>query len=625
MTEQTQIPPVESKTPINFKAETRQILEILIHSLYTEREIFLREMISNASDALTRIDFEILTNRDVLDPDAELAIRIIPNSEEKTLTIEDSGIGMTEEELITNLGTIAQSGARDFLKAAREGGQNVSDLIGQFGVGFYSAFMVAEWIRVTSRSYQKDAQATAWFSTGEDTFTIEPAEREGRGTSVTIKLKEDAAEFLEEYRLRDIVRKHSDFIPFPIYIGDQKEQANRQTALWRQSPREVEQKDYDEFYKQLTLDFEAPLVHTHLSVDAPVQMYAILYVPSNPERGMFSLRKEEGLKLYARKVLIQEYNKDLLPEYLGFIQGVVDSEDLPLNVSRESVQSTRVMSQLKKLITSKAIDMLESLAKDDQEKYEGFWTGYARYIKQGVAIEQSEPEALYPLLRFRTTTQPDKWTSLDEYVERMKEGQEQIYYIMGDDEHSVLYSPHLDVVRHHGYEVLLLTDPVDAFMLVRLKEYKDHALSNVATANLSLPEGEGSEVEVDTAPLSEEQNAALLERFKTQLGEKVTEVRMTDRLFDSPARLVDPEGSLNQEMQRVYRLLNRDFEVPKKVLELNPRHPILKRLNALAQDDPRNALVIDMLYEDALLIEGLHPDPAGMISRIQELIEAALV
>jgi len=625
MAEQTQTPPIENKTPINFKAETRQILEILIHSLYTEREIFLREMISNASDALTRVDFEILTNRDVLDPDAELAIRIIPDSEEKTLTIEDSGIGMTEEELITNLGTIAQSGARDFLKAAREGGGDVSDLIGQFGVGFYSAFMVAEWIRVTSRSYQKDAQAAAWFSTGEDTFTVESAERESRGTSVTIKLKDDASEFLEEYRLRDIVRKHSDFIPFPIYISDQEEQANRQTALWRQSPREVEQKDYEEFYKQLTLDFEAPLVHTHLAVDAPVQMYSILYVPSNPERGIFSLRKEEGLKLYARKVLIQEYNKDLLPEYLGFVQGVVDSEDLPLNVSRESVQSTRVMSQLKKLITSKAIDMLENLAKDDREKYEGFWTGYARYIKQGVAIEQVEPEALYPLLRFRTNIQPDKWTSLDEYIERMKEGQEQIYYIMGDDEHSVLYSPHLDVVRHHGYEVLLLTDPVDAFMLVRLKEYKEHVLSNVATANLALPEGEGPEQEADTAPLSEEQNAALLARFKTQLGEKVTEVRMTDRLFDSPARLVDPEGSLNQEMQRVYRLLNRDFEVPKKVLELNPRHPILKRLNALAEDDPRNALVIDMLYEDALLIEGLHPDPAGMISRIQELIEAALV
>jgi molecular chaperone HtpG len=625
MAEQTQTPPIENKTPINFKAETRQILEILIHSLYTEREIFLREMISNASDALTRVDFEILTNRDVLDPDAELAIRIIPDSEEKTLTIEDSGIGMTEEELITNLGTIAQSGARDFLKAAREGGGDVSDLIGQFGVGFYSAFMVAEWIRVTSRSYQKDAQAAAWFSTGEDTFTVEPAERESRGTSVTVKLKDDASEFLEEYRLRDIVRKHSDFIPFPIYISDQEEQANRQTALWRQSPREVEQKDYDEFYKQLTLDFEAPLIHTHLAVDAPVQMYAILYVPSNPERGIFSLRKEEGLKLYARKVLIQEYNKDLLPEYLGFVQGVVDSEDLPLNVSRESVQSTRVMSQLKKLITSKTIDMLENLAKDDREKYEGFWTGYARYIKQGVAIEQVEPEALYPLLRFRTNIQPDKWTSLDEYIERMKEGQEQIYYIMGDDEHSVLYSPHLDVVRHHGYEVLLLTDPVDAFMLVRLKEYKEHVLSNVATANLALPEGEGPEQEADTAPLSEEQNAALLARFKTQLGEKVTEVRMTDRLFDSPARLVDPEGSLNQEMQRVYRLLNRDFEVPKKVLELNPRHPILKRLNALAEDDPRNALVIDMLYEDALLIEGLHPDPAGMISRIQELIEAALV
>ncbi len=615
----------EKTTPIAFKAETRQLLDILIHSLYTEREIFLRELISNASDALTRVDFEILTNRDVLDSDVELAIRIIPDPEENTLTVEDNGIGMTAEELVTNLGTIAHSGAREFIAAARQSDSNISDLIGQFGVGFYSAFMAAEWIRVTSRSYRKDAQAASWFCTGADTFTVEPAERERRGTAVTIKLKEDAVEFTQEHRLREIIRKHSDFIPFPIYIGDQEQQANRQTALWRQSPREVEQKDYEDFYQQLTLDFEAPLLHTHMVVDAPVQLYAILYIPAKPERNIFSPRKEDGLKLYARKVLIQEYNKDLLPEYLGFVQGVVDSEDLPLNVSRESVQSTRVMAQLKKLVTSKVIDALKKLAAEDEDRYNQFWEGYARYIKQGIAIEPTEPEELYPLLRFRTTAQPEKWGSLDHYVEQMKPDQKHIYYIMGDDERSVLYSPHLDMVRRYGYAALMMTDPIDAFTLVRLKEYKDHTLVNVATADLEPSKDEEAKPDEAGEGIAETDHAALIDRFKTQLGERVTDVRMTDRLSDSPARLVDPEGSLDQEMQRVYRLLNREYEVPKKVLELNPRHPILVRLYALPAEDPRNNLVIEQIYEDALLIEGLHPDPASMIARIQKIIEAALV
>lgn len=611
--------------PVTFKAETRQLLDILIHSLYTEREIFLRELISNASDALTRVDFEILTNRNVIDPDVELAIRIIPNPEENTLTITDTGIGMTADEMMTNLGTIAHSGAREFMTAIKDSGKKASDLIGQFGVGFYSAFMVAEWIQVVSRSYLPEAQAAKWYSTGSDTFTVEPAEKAERGTSVTIKLKEDAKEFTEEHRLREIVRKHSDFIPFPIYIGDGAEQANRQTAIWRQSPREVEAKAYDDFHQQLTLDFEPPLAHAHLVIDAPVQMYAILYIPSSPERNIFSLRKQEGLKLYARKVLIQEYNTDLLPEYLSFVQGVVDSEDLPLNVSRETVQSNRVMAQLKKLVTSKVLDTLKKMAQDDAEKYEKFWESYDRYIKQGVAIEPNEPESLYPLLRFRTNMQPEQWTSLDDYGARMKEDQKAIYYILGDDEHSVRYSPHLDVVRRYGYEVLLLTDPVDAFMLVRLKEYKGHPLENVASADLKLPEKEAEESDSAESTLPESEWDGLIERFKTQLGERVTDVRMSDRLSDSPARLVDPEGALNQEMQRVYRLLNRDFEAPKKVLEINPRHSILVRLNALPADSPLSSLVVDQVYEDALLIEGLHPDPASMITRIQKLIEAALV
>jgi molecular chaperone HtpG len=616
--------PTAGGTPVAFKAETRQLLDILIHSLYTEREIFLRELISNAADALTRLDFEMLTNRDVLDPDAELAIRIIPDAQENTLTIRDSGIGMTAEEMVANLGTIAHSGAREFIRAAREGGKNIAEMIGQFGVGFYSAFMAAEWIRVVSRSYLKDAQAAAWLCTGADTFTIEPAEKGERGTAVTLKLKGEAAEFLQEARLREVIRKHSDFIPFPIYLGDSKEQLNRQTAIWRQNPRQVEQKDYEDFYQQLTLDFTPPLTYAHMVVDAPVQLYAILFVPASAERSLFSPRKEDGLKLYARKVLIQEFNKDLLPDYLGFVQGVVDSEDLPLNVSRQAVQSTRLLSQLKKLLTAKVIETLKKLGEEDEDKYRRFWKEYGRYIKQGVAIEPNEPEALNPLLRFHTTAQPEEWSTLEQYVQRMKAGQPAIYYLLGDDQRSALYSPHLDVVRHFGYEVLLLTDPVDAFMLVRLNKFGDHPLSNVASADLRLPEGAEAQPEASPPALAQEQQAGLLERFKAQLGERVSEVRMTDRLSDSPARLVDPEGSMNQEMQRVYRLLNRDYEVPKKVLELNPRHPILARLSALPEDDGRAPLVIEQIYEDALLIEGLHPDPAGMIARIQKIIEAAL-
>ena len=617
-------PANETPTPIAFKAETRQLLDILIHSLYTEREIFLRELISNASDALTRADFEILTNRQVLDPDAELAIRITTDAEAQTLTISDSGIGMTAGDLVNNLGTIAHSGAREFIHAAQESGKNITDLIGQFGVGFYSAFMVAEWIRVTSRSHHLDGEAAAWFCTGADTYTLEPAEKAERGTSVVIKLKDDAKEFLEEHRLRAVIRKHSDFIPFPIYIGDSTEQANRQTAIWRQNPKEVEKKDYHDFYQQITLDFSEPLTYSHMLVDAPVQLYSILFVPSKPERGMFSLRKEDGLKLYARKVLIQEYNKDLLPEYLGFVQGVVDTEDLPLNVSRETVQANRVMAQLKKLVSAKVIDMLKKLAQDDAEKYNQFWEGYDRYLKQGVAVEPNEPETLYPLLRFHTTSEPEKWVSLEEYVGRMKPDQQSIYYIMGDDAHSLLYSPHLDVVRHYDYEVLLLTDPVDAFMLVRLNKYQDHPLANVATANLALPKGDQKENEDEAPVVQPAETSALLGRFKERLGEKLADVRITERLSGSPARLVDPEGAMNQEMQRVYKLLDREFETPKKVLELNPRHPILLRLNGLQRDDPLNELIVDQIYEDALLIEGLHPDPAGMISRIQQLMEAAL-
>lgn len=614
----------EPAQPIQFKAETRQLLDILIHSLYTEREIFLRELISNASDALTRMRFEMLTSRNVLDPDAELAITIRANPDTGILTIRDTGVGMTEQELIDNLGTIAHSGARAFITAAEQGAKDISEIIGQFGVGFYSAFMVAEWIRVNSRSYLPDTSAASWFCTGNDEFTVEPAQKIDRGTTIEVKLKEDAKEFAQESRLREVIKRHSDFISFPIYLGEKKEQVNQQTALWRQVPRKVDKKDYEEFYHQLTLDYSAPLTHIHLSVDAPVQLYAILYIPANSERNPFSARKEDGVKLYSCNVLIQEYSKDVLPEYYRFIQGVVDTEDLPLNVSRETVQANRVMQTLKQLITSKITSALDKLAKDEPENYARFWKEFGPFIKEGVAIEQSEPEALYPLLRFHTTASMDQWSSLDDYIERMKPDQKDIYYILGDDERSVIYSPHLDIIKKHELEVLLLTEPIDPFMVVRLTKFKDHSLVNVASPDLELPALE-QQPEAEAAPsLDPNEWVGLIERFKSHLGDKVADVRMTDRLSDSPARLVDPEGVPNQEMQRVYRLLKEDFPTPKKVLELNPRHSILVQLNSLPPDADLAHMIIDQIYEDALLIEGLHPDPAGMIERIQKIIQAAI-
>lgn len=613
---------MSDSTPIPFKAETRQLLNILIHSLYTEREIFLRELISNASDALSRLDFAMLTNRDILQPERPLEIRIRPDKDEGMLVIEDSGIGMTREELVENLGTIAHSGAKAFVEATQETDQNLSDIIGQFGVGFYSAFMVAEWIRVTSRSYQPDALAATWYATGEDTYTLEDANREHRGTEVRIKLKEDANEFLDEARLRLVIKRHSDFIQYPIYLGDETEPVNQQTALWRQNPREIDEEAYHEFYKQLTLDFGDPLTYTHMIADAPAQMYAVLFVPGNPQNLVFSPRKEPGLKLYARKVLIREFDTDLLPQYLNFIQGVVDSEDLPLNVSRETMQSNRVKTMLTRLVTAKALDMLKDLGKDAPEKYAEFWQVYGTRLKEGVAIEPEDPEKLFPLLRFHTDQDPEGWISLDEYLERAGEDRQEIYYFLGEDSGAIRFSPHMDPFRKAEIEVLALTDPVDPFILLRLREYNGHPLVNVADADLPEPEGEES---VDTGPALEENlEENLTKRFKTVLGERVSDVRTSARLSDSPARLVDPEGALDQSMQRVYQMMDKQFELPKKVLELNPRHRIITGLAHLPEDDPRFDLIAEQIFADALLVEGLHPNPVAMVGRIQELITEVL-
>lgn len=610
--------------PQTFKAEIRQLLDILIHSLYTEREIFLRELISNASDALNRMRFQMLTEKTVLDPEAELCIRLSADPEKRLLIIEDTGIGMTSEELAENLGTIAHSGARAFLFAAQQNGGKISDIIGQFGVGFYSVFMVAEKVRVLSRSWQPEAQAAVWEAEGGETYTLQPAEKATRGTRIEITLKEDATEFAQDYRLRDIVRKHSDFVAFPIYLGEGSEKINQQKALWRESPRDLTEAQYHDFYKQFTLDFNAPLTHLHIVADAPVQVYAALFIPAKAERGIFSLRKEDGLKLYARKILIKDYTKDLLPEYLRFVQGVVDSEDLPLNVSRESIQANPMIGRIKKTLTGKVLGALKELALKEPEKYTTFWLEFGRYLKEGIATtpEERERDPLLPLLRFRTNKFPQQWSSLAEYIGRMNSEQRKIYYLLADDERSALRSPHLDYFIKRSYEVILLTEPIDSFMLTTLRQYEGFDLKNVAA-----PDSVDAGAEEDTA-LAEsappENFAALVERVKAQLGSQVSDVRASHRLSDSVARLVDPEGSLNPEMQRVYRMLEKGYEVPKKVLELNPRHPIIHKLAALPAESALATDVIQQIYESALLIEGLHPEPASMLPRIQSLMAAAL-
>ena len=605
-----------------FKAETKQLLNILIHSLYKDREVFLRELLSNASDALNRLRFEMVTNRDVVDPDAELKIQIAVDKENRLLTIQDTGIGMTHDEVIENLGTIAQSGARKFIEATKDQKVDFSQVIGQFGVGFYSVFMVAEWVRVTTRSSKPEAEAVSWYATGEDNYQVSAAEMSERGTKVEVKLKEDASEFADEYRIKNIIHKHSDYIGFPIYVGESKDPVNKQTSLWRSSRQEVKEEQYKEFYKQTTLDFEDPLMHIHMVTDAPVQLYALLFIPSKMERGLFALRREDGLKLYSRNILIDEYNKDLLPEYLRFVQGVVDSEDLPLNVSRETVQSSGLMPRLKKVLTNQVLKDLENLAKNNAEKYQTFWQEFGGYIKQGLSSFSSEEEKLHSLLRFKTNLHPEAWSSLEDYVGRMKEGQKFIYYIVGDDPKSVLRSSHLDYFHSQGTEVLLLTEPMDSFMLMGLRKHKEFELKNVAQAEIEESQKAREEGEAEKIPDADFNS--LIERFKQILGERVTDVRASTRLSQSVARLTDPDGAMNPELQRVYRYLGKEYEVPKKILELNPSHSILKNLLQLESGSELQNAIIEQIYDSALLVEGLHPDPSSIAPRVQQIIEAAL-
>ncbi len=616
---------VKKSRPIAFKAETQQLLDILINSIYSDKDVFLRELISNASDAITKLNFTMLTDHDVLDEGAEPEIRVKVNKEEKILTISDNGIGMNAEELKEYLGTIAHSGAKALLESAAENSAvNVNDLIGQFGVGFYAAFMVAQSIDVTSRSYRKDEAAAVWHSDGLGTFTVGPAEKATRGTDIVIKLKEDASEYADDFKIREIIRKHSNYIPYPIYLNDETEQINASTVIWRTSASELKDEDYKTFYQNFTFDFNEPLKRLHLSIDAPVQMYALLYIPATPEHNMFSLRKEDGLQLYARKVLFQDYCTDLLPRYYRFIQGVIDSEDIPLNVSRETMQANRVILTLKKILTGKVTDMLKKWGTDDPESYNKFWKSFGVFICEGIITEPDAKDSLTPLLRFHTMNHGTEWRSLSDYFQEMKPDQKKIYYVLGDNLETLRNSPHTEKLKKDGIDVLLLDQVYDPFVMTTLQKYQDFEIVNAASEDEKKEEAQTSAGE-DTEKKEEEQhtetpeNKTVIDLFKDVLGDSVSAVRTTDRLVSSPARLVEAAGAIPQEMQRIYKAMQQEYTAPKKVLELNPDHALIKKISACGDPDLRKQ-IIDQIYDDALIMYGEAPDQVAMLERLQKMM-----
>jgi molecular chaperone HtpG len=610
-----------------FKAETQQVLHILAHSLYTDREIFLRELLSNASDAINRVQFALLTEHDAVDAAAEPLIRVSMDKDARTLTISDNGIGMTEQEMIDHLGTIAQSSARRFVQQAKEGGQaQASEIIGQFGVGFYAVFMVADRVVVESRSYRPEAQAARWESIGGAGYSVEPSEKTERGTTITLHLKEDAGEFADSWRIEQVIKRHSNYVAFPIMIEER--QINARTAIWRKAPREVSADEYKDYYRQLTFESDAPLTQLHLSTDAPIDLHAILYVPAKRERGMLARRVEGTIKLYSRKVLILEEAKELLPSYFRFIEGVVDSEDLPLNVSRESVQSgngggSPVMQRIKKTLTGRLHKELNELAERDAAAYQTFWTEFGPFIKEGIASDYESRNDLLKLLRVQTTTSGEELTTLAAYKQRMLSDQKAIYYVLAAGLEAARNSPHLDPFKARNIEVVLFNDLMDGYLLTGLRDFDGVPLQNIDEADLELP----GEVEQQTPLIDDTQFSALAERLAALLGGRIKEVRASQVLRDNPARMVAESDDFGREMQRLQAMLGREQEAAApRILELNPAHPLVAALaqRAMADaEDPLLALAAEQLYDNTLLIEGLHKDPAAMVPRILQLLTAA--
>lgn len=612
-----------------FKAEVKQLLDILVHSLYTSREIFLRELISNASDALDKLRFESTKGSEIEDKDLPLEIHVNFNEKKKMITVSDTGIGMTKDELIKNIGTIAKSGSSEFIKQLQENKSEANNIIGKFGVGFYSVFMVAEEVIIKTKSFRKNTKAVEWKSNGLGDYEImEPDEKLKRGTMIEIHLKDDAKDFAEKYRLETVIKKHSNFVNFPIYL--EKEKINTVSAVWREPKSSVKKEEYDEFYKFLTHDPDEPMDVLHNSVDAPIQFHSLLFIPKK-NFDLFGFGREEyGLDLYVRRVLIQHQNKDLLPEYLRFVKGVVESEDLPLNISRETLQENIIFTKISNTVTSQVLSYLIKKAKDKPGEYAEFWKEHGKYLKLGYG-DFTNMDKIKELLRFNSSHNEDEkgLISLEEYVSRFIEGQKEIYYALGSGRQAIDQDPHLEIFKNKGLEVLYLYDPVDEFVLSSLRKYKDFEFKPVDSVDLKNLETfkETEEKKEKPAELNKDDQLhfdSLLSRIKEILGDRVTEVRKSGRLSGSPAILVNPDDSMSSSMQKMMRMMNKEMEMPKKVFEINRDHKLIRNLLKVFKADRQDEYitnVVEELFESALLLEGDLMDPHKLVGRINQMLE----
>ncbi len=608
-----------------YKAEMKQLLDLIVHSLYTHPEIYLRELISNASDALSKVRFNALTDQDILDKEAELAIRISIDSKEMTFVIEDSGIGMTEEELIANLGTVAKSGTLSFMQSLKEQQKQLDgNLIGQFGVGFYSVFMVTEEVTVETRSALPGSQGYRWRSGGQGTYTIEKIEKAERGTKISFKLKEEHKEFAEEYRVEQIIKKYSNFVDFPIYLGEK--QVNSITALWQRSKSELKDEEVNEFYKFIANDYNEPLDYLPVSVEGMVTFKALLFLPKEAPPEMLYRQSElenRGPQLYVKKVLIQNECRDLLPEYLRFISGVVDTEDLSLNVSREVVQSSPVMAKIRQILTGKILGWFETLAKEQPEKFKTFYKAFGPIIKIGLNTDFTNRDKLIELLRFESTkTDEGAYVTFREYTERMGADQKEIYYHSGSSRSQLLAHPNLEYFQDMGIEVLLLSDPVDVFVIPSIHEYDKKPLKSIEKADIDFSKQKGEKAE----PLAENLLEPVLKLFRETLGDQIEDVIESHRLVNSPVTLVSGKDGLDSQMEKMMKMMQSNLPAAKRILEVNTSHPIIRNLAGMIMANANNPLIktaMKQLYEGALFLEGGLDSTTAFLSRMNELIEAA--
>ena len=616
-----------------FQSEVKQLLQLMIHSLYSNKEIFLRELISNASDAADKLRFKALSNPALYEGDGDLRVRVSFDTDKGTITISDNGIGMTREQVIDHLGTIAKSGTKEFLTALGQDQAKNSQLIGQFGVGFYSAFIVADKVTVKTRAAgEATDKGVLWESAGEGEYSVADIEKKSRGTDVILHLREDEKEFLNEWRLREIIGKYSDHIGLSVEMltkeyddegkecGEKWEKINKSDALWTRSKNDVSDEEYKEFYKHLSRDFADPVTWAHNKVEGNQAYTSLLYVPAKAPWDLFNREHKHGLKLYVQRVFIMDDAEQFMPNYLRFIRGLIDSNDLPLNVSREILQDNKITAALRKALTKRSLQMLEKLAKDDAEKYLQFWKEFGLVLKEGPAEDFSNKETVAKLLRFASThnDSSEQTVSLEDYISRMKEGQKAIYYITADSYVAAKNSPHLELFNKKGIEVLLLSDRIDEWMLSYLTEFDGKQLQSITKADLDL--GDLADKESETQKQQDEAFGSFIERVKNLLGERVKTVRLTHNLTDTPAVVSTDNDQMTTQMAKLFAAAGQPVPEVKYTFELNPEHHLVKKVADIA-DETEFADWVELLLEQAMLAErGSLENPAAFIKRINKLL-----